>query len=235
MQILTLNDLLTRLRMEARISTNVAHGSHQTETYIALLRRVQEELYAEYDWPMLQTSQIVTVPKWARRAAYPTDLNFEGVKEVHAKSQAGKWFPLTYGIGTVELNQVDSDANENRPEIAKWSHYLSHGAEVLNQAMFEVWPIPDRDVELRFSGKRKLYPLVDADSDYTTLDGPTIALFAASEILAGQKAEDAQLKLAKAQARLDQMRRRQSAAAKPVNFAAPANRHRPRHGIDYVD
>lgn len=235
MRLSTLSEMLTMLRSEARLSVNPAHGAHLTDGHIALLRRVQEELYDAYEWPLLQVAATVTVAAGARYGTYPDTMAFEGVTGAFSRDASGDWRPLGYGIGAGELNTYDSDAGETSDVILRWQHYLSPAAETPNQNMFEVWPIPDSDQSVRFAGKRALLPLVNPDTDTSTLDAPLIVLHAAAEILAGQKAEDAGLKLQKAQARLDLIRRRQATPGRgSVNMAATSRRAPLRPGIDYI-
>lgn len=235
MRIMTLNEMLTQLRMEARISTNVAHGAHLNDNHVALLRRVQEELYSAHDWPLLNMVESVSVPAGARYATYPTNMSFEGVKRALSTDASGKWFELSYGIGVEHLNLYDSDADVRNPVIFNWKHYLSPNAEELNQNMFEVWPIPNEPRPVRFEGKRTLFPLSNPETDRSTVDGPLIVLHAAAEILAAQKAEDAPLKLQKAQQRFDLLKRRQTAPDnRRLNLAGSGPRRALRPGLDYI-
>lgn len=234
MRIMTLSEMLTALRQEARISPNTAHGAHLNENYAALLRRTQEELYDTYDWPMLRIVQTMDVPADSRYLTYPARLTFEGIQTVYGLSTGADWFPLEYGIRAQHLNEYDSDKGEKSNTIHRWQHYLSTSAETVNQNMFEVWPVPNTATKLRFEGKRALTPLVN-DVDPSTIDGPLITLFAAVELLAAQKSEDASVKLQKAQARLDLIKRRQSAPDnRRISMSGSASRRILRPGIDYI-
>ena len=71
-----------------------------------------------------------------------------------------------------------------------------------------VWPIPDRAATLRLTGRRTARRLLD-DNDLSELDGNLLVLFAASDLLARQGSEDAQLALGKAQRLLRQILVRQ--------------------------
>lgn len=235
MQIMTLKDMLDQLRMEARLSTNVAHGAHLTNSHVALLRRVQQELYDAYEWPALRTVQTVKVPAGARYKAYPEQVPFEGISKVYAKAPDGRFAELRYGIEVEHLNQYDSDNGARNSTVWRWQNYLSPEAETLNQNMFEVWPIPDRDTEFRFEAKRALFPLTNPETDTSTLDGPLIVLHAAVEILAAQKAEDVPVKLQKAQQRFDNLKRRQSAPdTRRVNMGRRTSHRALRPGLDYI-
>src|SRR4029077_18290421 len=61
------------------------------------------------------------------------------------------------------------------------------------------WPTPSTsNYSIRMIGQKPLAPLL-ADSDVSTLDATCIALFVAAELLARAKAEDAPMKMQKAQ------------------------------------
>lgn len=237
MRYMSLTELLDLLRVEARLSANVAHGVQMNDKHKALLARVQEDLYINHDWPALKTAQVVAIASSQRYAAYPENMVFEGIERAYAKDAASKWGPkLTYGIGIDQLNLHDSDASERGYPVQRWQNYLSPSAETMSSGMFEIWPVPDRAISLRFEGLRKLYPLTDPDHE-TTIDGPLVALYAAVEILAADKAEDASLKLQKAQERKRLLRIRQANADdRPINMARPGagSMSRLRPGIDYI-
>lgn len=227
---MTLNEMLAELRLEARISADVAHGTHLQNRHIGLLRRTQEEVYHAYQWPNLKVTQTVTLAPGQRYSAYPDKIDFEGVSNVWQKSLSGEWVPLAYGIEAQELNDVDSEADERRENVARWQNYLSLDAEQINTNMFEVWPLPDRAVDVRFEGKRKLLPLANPNTDRSTVDGIIVVLHAAAELLAAQKSDDAPLKVQKAQQRFDLLRQRTSAPnSNPIVMgggSAPRNSER---------
>jgi hypothetical protein len=211
MRIMSLGEMLTDLRHEARLSADPAHGTHLRARYISLLARIQEELYDSYEWPSLQGFESVRVAAGARYSAYPDRTTNNGVLHVYAKPlNETQYRPLTYGIDIEQLNTKDSDAGERDDPIQRWEHYIPDGTEVISNNMFQVWPIPLTDTVIRFERKRALAPLSDTDQHSSTLDGPAIILHAAAEILAGQGAADAQLKLGKATTRVDLLRAREA-------------------------
>lgn len=239
MRYMTLTDMLDELRAEAGISQNVSHGVTQINPHKALLRRVQEELYLSFDWPHLQTSAVVDVDAGTRFDAYPENFVFEGVKEVWCKdldTAGARWLPVEYGIGSDELNAIDSDEDERKYPTARWQNYVNGEDDETNQNMYEVWPVVDRNVRFRFVGRRALFPLIDGE-DKSTIDAPTIILHAAAEILAKQKSEDASLKLGKAQERRRLLGIRQSASNNArTNLASTGSpRSGLRRGIDYIE
>lgn len=203
-----LNEMLTELRAEARISADISHGAHLTPRYIALLRRTQEEVYAAYDWPNLNVTQTVSLAANQRYAALPNQISAEGVRRVFAlSSDTQNWDLLGYGITAENMNDTDSDAADTGPHVRAWQRYLSPLAEQVSENMFEVWPIPDQATTLRFEGKRALLPLVNPATDRSTIDGVVVCLHAAAELLAANNAQDAGLKIQKAQQRFDQLRK----------------------------
>lgn len=204
MRIMTLNDMLADLRNEARLSSDVAHGSHLQERHIALLRRVQEQLYGNHDWPNLTITQTVEIPAGQRFTGFPPGVIHDAVQNVFIRpaDNSAKWRELTFGVRTEDLNEFDSDADERSANVRRWQPYQSLDAEQTDFSLFELWPIPAVAVKVRFEAKRQLAPLADPDVDKSTIDGPVIVLFAAAELLAAQKSEDTPLKIEAARARL---------------------------------
>lgn len=233
MRYMSLTEMLDELRVEARISQNVAHGVQTLDPFKQRLRRIQEELYLAYDWPHLNAVQSKTISAGQRTAAYPDKFIYEGVDTVYAKGTDARWQALAYGVGARELNIKDSDADERDFPIRHWQNYLSPSAETISANMFEVWPIPSEDAVLRFEGRQKLFPLT-ADADKSSIDGPLVVLHAAAEILAAQKAEDASLKLQKAIERMRLLKLRQRGnKSRKINLAGRSSRIL-RPGLDYI-
>lgn len=233
MRFQTLAEMLTDLRGEAGISQNVAHGVTAIEPHKALLRRIQEELWLAFDWPHLNTSAPVTLLAGARYAAYPDTFIFDGIEDVSARGSDGRWFGLTYGIGPAELNYMDSDADARSFPITRWQNYMQPTGDTSNN-MFEVWPIPDKDTAVRFTGKRSIFPL-DTDDQTSTIDGPLIVLRAAAELLARQKSDDASVKMDAFMQRLKFLKlRQQNKTSVPGNLAGGPTRRPLRAGIDYM-
>jgi hypothetical protein len=224
MRIMSLSEMLTELRFEARISGDTSHGSHLVPQHVALLRRIQEELYDAWDWPALQQASTTVVAGGQRYAALPCPHN--GIVRVHVK-RAGQYVPLTYGIGVEQLNAFDSDEDARDDYVRNWQAYQSPQAEQPAFNMFEVWPIPRAETRLRFLAKRALAPLNDPNVDHSTLDGPLIVLHAAAEILAAQKAEDTPLKLQKATERFGNIKETQASGdTRSVSMLPRAGRAR---------
>jgi hypothetical protein len=229
-RIKSLREMLTDLRHEGRLSGDVAHGSHLEERHVSLLRRVQEQLYDLHDWPNLTVTADAAVAAGQRYTGFPNVVNQSAVKEVYARpASGGTWQELVFGIDPEHYNQKDSDAGETDSEPRRWQPYQTLAAEQSSFTLFELWPIPDQDTTVRFRAKRALAPLVDPDTDFSTLDGQVVVLYAAAELLASQKSEDAGLKMQIAKARLDNMRKNANPADnRRVSMVPGATFSRPR-------
>lgn len=250
MRPMTLIEMVNQLRDEANISRSVAHGVTSLDQQKSLLRRVQEDLYLNYDWPHLQavaTRELGAAQRWA---SYPDTFNFEGIDEVWwTLDLSDQWWPVGYGIGAAELNAVDSEQGETEANVRRWQNYMQPAAGEAEPGaptippitgdssfnMFEVWPVPTDGGLLRFSGKRKLFPL-NTDDQTSTLDGPVIVLHAAAELLARQKSEDASLKLQLGRERLRLLRLRQTVTdTRRANLSGGSQPRPLRPGIDYLN
>jgi hypothetical protein len=232
----TLDEMLSGLRAEARISQNAAHGLTLRDTHTYLLNRIQEDLWLNYDWPHLKATAIVDISPGQRYVEYPANIIFESVEGIWAARSDQKYYPITYGIDVEHYNRRDpSDATKRKTPVERWTNYVPSTGNT-NQNMFEIWPVPDVATKLIVKGRRSCQLLAD-DADKSTLDGPAIVLHAAAEILAGQKAEDASLKLNKAQERIRTLKLRQVGPDnRPLNMAGPTGYPRAaRAGIDYIE
>lgn len=207
-----LQELVSMLRAESRRSSSVALGIDEEALLKAVLRRHQEILYDGYDWPFLRVMPKKPLAAGQRYYDMPTDLNFDRIEEVVV------WFsgqpqPITRGIGFREYAQFDSDSDVRSSPAMAWD-IRSTNDDTAEQ--IEIWPIPDsNDTFLQFQGIRKLNPLV-SNSDRADLDDQLIVLFAAAELLANQKSQDAGAKLEAAKERHAQLKARSKGASPMV-------------------
>jgi hypothetical protein len=181
-----LRDLVTALRVELGHSLNVAQGVNSKEALAGVLKRVQEQLYSEYDWPMLTIHVKLSVNQNVRFYSYPVEFEPEQVRKISAKV-SDKWVPLSYGVGPEQYASSDPDEGATDWPPQRWAHRADLG-------QIELWPVPGGDDSLYVSGQAKLKPFI-LDSDVCTLDGTLLVLHSAAELLARNKAEDASLKL----------------------------------------
>lgn len=227
----TLSELLDMLKAEAGLSLNAAHGVAQRDAHIYLLNRVQRELYVTHDWPSLKVTRTIALNAGQRLYELPADMDMEGVNEVYVTNGA-QYEKLTWGVEPEDLNTYNADPSFQTWPPLKW--YIDPD----NTRSFEVWPVPSQAGTLTFRGRKALRKMVE-DTDICVLDDNLIALFAAAEILAKVKAEDAQIKLQKAQNLLRHLKARQG-SAKETPFVIGGGdtglveTRRLRAGIDYI-
>lgn len=188
----TLLKLLDQLRAETRTSLNPAHNGNVRDAQVNTLQRVQEWLWADFDWPHLRVERQIAVEAGQRFIGVPEDLDFDRVERIDLFTDGG-WSRLQPGIGGEHYTVWNSDLDQRSWPPRRWQ--LSEDEQI------ELWPIPDidavedtRDGYLKFTGIRKLRQLVD-DGDVADLDDRLIVLYAAGEILGGRGSKDGKLKL----------------------------------------
>jgi len=183
----SLSQLRDQLRAEIGASPNPAMGTNQVHQMNLLLSRTQERLWADFDWPLFLVTRDIELKDGQRYYAFPNDLDFGRINHTEVK-YSGVWRPMEYGIGNADYNFMDSDEGERQDPSLKWATYEGG-------SQFEVWPIPaSNDMTLRFTGIRKLAPLI-ADTDVCELDDHLLTLYAAAELLSHNKSPDAPSKL----------------------------------------
>jgi hypothetical protein len=183
----SLSQLRDQLRAEIGASPNPAMGTNAVHQMNLLLSRTQERLWTDFDWPLFSVSRDIELKDGQRYYAFPNDLDFGRINQTEVK-YSSVWRPMEYGIGNADYNFMDSDEGERQDPALKWSTYEGG-------TQFEVWPIPaSNDMTLRFTGIRKLAPLI-ADTDVCELDDHLLTLYAAAEMLSHNKSPDAPAKL----------------------------------------
>ena len=204
-----LRDLLTMLRAEVGHSTNVAHGVNDRDTLLYIINRTQDELAEQYNWPMLNVDRDVPVAIGQRYYPYPDDLPFENIEKAWLVWNT-LYHEIYYGIRPEDFILWNSDKGFTSWPVQRYRHHPDDNT-------FELWPIPDQApvssgvaASVRFRGPMLVKPMIQ-DADYCTLPYRPILLFAAGEVLAREKAADAQLKLEKGKEWLRRMKVRQGA------------------------
>jgi hypothetical protein len=187
-----LTQLIDDLRAEVGHAVSASVGVDNLPSLKRILRRTQDSLYEDFDWPHLRVLPTKAMAAGQRYYDFPTDLNYERIEEV-VIWYSGQPHGLVRGIGFGDYAQYDSDSGDRSDPQLKWD--IRHTGT--NEQM-EIWPIPSSNSNtVQFKGIRPLGDLI-ADADTCDLDGNLIVLFAAAEILTRQKSEDAQAKLAAA-------------------------------------
>jgi hypothetical protein len=194
----TLANLRVDLRAETGQSLNMAQNVQSQQSQDNQLDRQQRELWSAYDWPHLK--YFVDIPVVAGQDVYdyPPNMPFDQINYVYfAMEDTTVWRPpLAYGLH-------GNFIRPNTPLIGtpmRWGNMVSVSDTGVTDPVgqIKIIPQPAMNGTLRFEGTAPCNPLV-ADDDTCILDSKAIVLFAATEILATQKVEAAQLKLLKAQ------------------------------------
>lgn len=188
----TLESLLTDLRAEVGQSTNPALGRNARDMLVTTIQRTQERLWQDYDWPHLRVRKDIQLQAGSRYYDFPTDIDIDRIEKIEIK-YGSIWQPVSYGFDESFFAIHDSDEDQRSDPVERWREYSA--------SQFEVWPMPatngdatNLDRYLRVTGISNLSALV-AESDTADLDDRLIVLYAAAEVLARQKATDAQAKL----------------------------------------
>lgn len=181
-----LSALVDQLRSEIGASTNVAMGVNTLPNLKHLLKRTQDRLWAEFDWPFAWVERDEDLINGQRYYTFDNDIDYDRIRSA-SLYYGNVWRALSYGITPADYNLSNPDIGMKQDPIQKWRHWEGN--------QFEVWPVPSSSTtKLRFRAIKKVAPLV-ADSDTAELDDNLIVLFAAAELLARSKADDAGAKM----------------------------------------
>lgn len=215
----TLNELTRQVRAEARLSTSTSRGLDDIENIQQMIRRVQETLYDDYDWPFMRVDKedaTKVLQAGQRYYDFPTTMNMERAFSLWTNSTS-VWTKLPQGISLQDYSEQNSDENNRSDPALKW--------DIINETQYEIWPLPASNGGLvRFDGVKKLTPMVTTE-DRADLDDRMIVLFVAAEILTANKQPDAQLKLQLAQARRAKMQGRLISQKRLVMGGEPQVEH----------
>lgn len=202
-----LRDCLRDLRAECGHSTAPNVGMNAEDALLTALERTQLRLWEEWDWPHLLVNRYIELQAGQRFYSVPPDLPFERIQTIAARD-GSRWKPLTYGITTEDYNLYDPDMNERSYPPRKY--FVTEDPQdtqgnIDGRGMIEVWPLADRNANeqtkdgfLRLTGIRTMRRFSQLN-DRCELDATLIVLYAAADILAREKSDDAQLKLQQAQ------------------------------------
>jgi hypothetical protein len=204
----TLGELLSDLKAECGYSQNAAHGINSHESLVQVLKRTQRRIWSDWDWMHMRVSRDIQLNAGQRYYNCPTDLPYERIDAAEVKF-GGRWLPLCFGINERQYSIYDPRNNERSWPIRNWD-IAEDPADTAgtpdNRGMIEVWPLPSDsgivagtlEGNIRLTGIRFLRPF-GVIADRCDIDGDLIVLYAAAEILARDRKEDAQIKLQQAQ------------------------------------
>lgn len=192
--------MVKNLRAECGHSLSIAQGVNQAETLKYLLARTQEELWVAFVWPELKLRAGILLATGQYAYPYHADMPYDCIREAWTAPAGATadthWTSVEYGIDDEDMILPDNTNSERGDPAQYWDND--------GDTTFRIWPTPNTASRLRFVGQKKLAPFI-ADSDVSTLDATCIVLFAASDLLARAKAEDAAIKAQKAQRHLQKL------------------------------
>lgn len=194
----SLNELVRMVREEAGHSTNAALGQNTVEGIKNKIRRQQDILWAEHEWPHLRVEREIKLEAGSRYYDPPEDLSMNHRIDAVAIYYDGQWREVAPGITLAHYNLLDPDQDQRQDPVRAW--------EIYEGDQIEVWPLPATNyLRLRLRGTRNLRPLV-ANDDIADLDDRLIALFVAAEITARQNQRDAEIMVSQAQRLLQKLK-----------------------------
>ena len=212
--------LIAQLRAETGRTQDVSVGVDEVENLKVILQRTQETLYEEYEWPHMRVQKTITLSAGQKNYDLPSGLNFDRIQDVKLRYNS-VYVDLERGITFDDYSIYDSNAStpvRSFPTL-KWDVRDTGSGEQI-----EVWPIPNTSATVYMFGTKILGDLIQ-DADTADLDDRLIVLFAAAEILARQKSNDAKMKLSQAERRLAMLRRNSQAGSKTIQVGL-GNRNR---------
>lgn len=211
-----LSSLLVMLRQELGRSTNVAVGVDDALGLRQKLRRSQELLYDDYDWPFLRsrftlpmnaTQRFYNMPT-STREGYTGTLNIERIEHV-AYYYNNIPRPIERGIMEEDFRSFNSDIGVVSSPALKWDIRWTGSVEQI-----EIWPIPASNGDtLVFRGIRQLRQLIN-DNDVADIDDQAIVLMTATELLAKGDSASSQVLGRLAAKRISTIQKRQRGGSK---------------------
>lgn len=188
----TLEAILNKVRVKARLSLLPANNTQVTDSHKQLIRDEQERLWEDYAWPHLRVQLLVPLQAGQHEYAVPTTLTMDRIEHITVRD-GGEWRKLRTQITEEDYSLHETALDERSWPIRAW--------QANDEDQIDVWPIPDQNADpttldgyMRVTGIRSLNTFV-AEADTADLDDELIALYVAGGLLASTKAADAQLKL----------------------------------------
>jgi len=213
----TLQQLVNDFRLEIGASNSVAAGAGSEENVKQLLRRTQEVLYDDYDWPHLKVIKSKTLSAGSRYYDMPAGLNFDRIIKASVL-YGGVYEPIERGIGFEEYSSHDPANDERADPVCKWDVKFTGSTDQI-----EVWPLPASAQTLWFEGIQDL-PALTSDSDTATLDDQLIILFAAGEELAKAEMANAEIVIAAARQRYETIKKRSKGGSRMIQMGLGPSR-----------
>jgi hypothetical protein len=198
----SLQEMVTMVREEAGHSTSAALGQNTVDGLKHKIRRQQEILWLENEWPHLRVHREIELQAGSRYYNPPADLSMNHRIDLVEVRYDEEWRLVEHGITADHYNYLDPEKDDRDDPVRSWQVYEAE--------QLEFWPIPATNgIRIRLRGTRNLRPLI-ANDDVCDLDDQMIVLFVASELCAKQNQRDADSKLALARNLLNRLKGVQS-------------------------
>lgn len=199
----TLGILLAELKAECGFSQNQAHGINNRDSLVQVLQRTQRRLWASWDWPHLRVERFLVLQAGQRFYSVPSDLAYDRIDLAQVKF-GGQWQNLQHGITNADYSIFDPRVNDRSWPAMKWDiteDPADSAGTPDDYGMIEIWPLPsdsgvvgaDQEGNVCFTGVRQLLPL-ETETQRADLDNDLLVLYAAAEILARDRKDDATAK-----------------------------------------
>lgn len=208
----TLTEMTRMLRAETGRSLLVSAGVDEEDGIHVLLRRAQETLRDDYDWPFLRVTPTKAISAGQRYYDVPATLDIDRIE------QAVVWWGdkplgLERGIGFEQYSAYNPDNDERCDPLQRYDIR----ATGVDGVTLEVWPLPASAGTMQFVGLRPLNPLTSG-AHRSDLDGLAIVLFAAADMMAQNEHKGAKAKQAAFERRMRQIRVRSKGNPAPFRM-----------------
>jgi hypothetical protein len=199
-----LSQLIEAVQLETALSSNPALGQNFRANVAHSIRMEQERLYAEFDWPHLIGTLAngffdKSTAAGQRYYDYPVDISYDNVRRVYVR-WGNVWLPLVRGITPELYTSYNSDAGAQADPPQRWEPHT--------EDQFEIWPTPASTMTIRFTGKRKLTPLV-LDTDICMLDSVLLVMMAGAKLMSRRDPKQAMMMRADAEKHLAMLKSNQ--------------------------
>lgn len=217
-----LQKVIEMVRDEAGLSSATSKGVDHLPHIRRLIRRFHGQLGREHEWPHMRIKRDdagVSTEAGQRYYDWPAALDTSRSFIVWVKD-GNLWERMEQGISPDHYNLHDSDAGD-RSDPERWDWY--------GTGQFELWPVPDEVLQVRFEGVRLPGELVD-DTDALDLDDEMIALFVAAEILEEKNQKVADRKRAQANRLLGRLKAGAPSSSRRIVIGGSDPTSMPRRG-----
>lgn len=212
----SLTELTSMLRAETGRSLLVSAGVDEEAALHVLLRRSQEMLYDDYDWPFLRVTPTKAIVAGQRYYDPPSPLHIDRIEKA-VVWWGDKPCPITRGIGFEDYSAYNPDADERCDPVLKYDIRASGDDDVT----LEIWPLPATNGTLQFFGMRELNALTSG-AHLADLDDQAIVLHAAANLMEVNEHKGAKAKRGELTARLKQIKVRAKGSTEPFRMGEGA-------------